>query len=163
MQINCVDKETSMQLDPKTFIDIIENIPLVAVDLIVYRPNGDILLGYRKNKPAKNTWFVPGGRIFKDEHIAEALQRVAKTELGLDLKPDQAKFKGVYEHMYSDNFLGLSGINTHYVVLAHEIRVNNEFRTNSDDQHAMLKWWSVAELLAEANVHPNTKAYFKPV
>ena len=149
-----------MQLDPKTFLEIIKHTPLVSVDLIMYRPNGDVLLGYRKNKPAQNTWFVPGGKIIKDERISEALQRVAKVELGLEMASDQARFKGVFEHLYADNFSGKPGISTHYVVLGYEIHLHKEHAIKGDKQHALFKWWSISDLLAAPDVHPNTKAYF---
>lgn len=152
-----------MKLDPKTFLDIVKNTPLVSVDLIIYRVNGDVLLGYRKNKPAQNTWFVPGGKIVKDERINEALQRVARVELGLELTPSQARFKGVYEHLYPDNFSGKPGIGTHYVVLAYEVHLPKEHIIKGDEQHAQFKWWSISDLLAAPDVHSNTKAYFKSV
>ena len=150
-----------MKLDPKTFLDVVKNTPLVSVDLIVYRPNGDVLLGYRKNKPAQNTWFVPGGKIVKDERISEALQRIARAELGLEPTPIQARFKGVYEHLYPDNFSGKPGISTHYVVLAYEIHLLKESAIKGDEQHTQIKWWSISDLLAAPDVHSNTKAYFK--
>ncbi len=150
-----------MQLDPKTFLTIVKLAPLASVDLIVYHPDGNVLLGYRQNKPAQNTWFVPGGKILKDERISAALQRVAKTELGLEITPSQTRFKGVYEHLYPDNFSGEPGISTHYVVLAYEFQVANDEEMHGDNQHAQLKWWSISDLLAAPDVHPNTKAYFK--
>jgi colanic acid biosynthesis protein WcaH len=150
-----------MLLDHQTLFDVVKHTPLVSVDLIVSRPNGEILLGYRKNKPAQNTWFVPGGKIMKDERISAALRRVARTELGVELNPDQARFKGVYEHLYTDNFAGAPGVSTHIVVIAFETLVTMEDKIIGDDQHAQFKWWSVPELLAAPDVHPYTKAYFK--
>ncbi|WP_082016616.1 NUDIX domain-containing protein [Cupriavidus sp. IDO] len=37
----------------------------------------------RRNPPAQDSWFVPGGRIRKDEPIAAALRRLLQEELGL--------------------------------------------------------------------------------
>jgi colanic acid biosynthesis protein WcaH len=152
-----------MLLDHQTLFDVVKHTPLVSVDLIVSRPNGEVLLGYRKNKPAQNTWFVPGGKIMKDERISAALRRVARTELGVELNPDQARFKGVYEHLYTDNFAGAPGVSTHIVVIAFETLVTMEDKIIGDDQHAQLKWWSVPELLAAPDVHPYTKAYFESI
>ena len=58
-----------MELGDKEFREIIKNAPLVSIDLIVKNREGKILLGLRINKPAQNTWFVPGGRIRKDETL----------------------------------------------------------------------------------------------
>lgn len=47
---------------------IVENMPLVSVDLIVLYDSG-ILLGKRNNPPAKGEWFVPGGLVKKNETL----------------------------------------------------------------------------------------------
>ena len=46
------------------FKTIIDNTPLVSVDLIV-KCKGKILLGKRVNKPAQGYWFTLGGRVLK--------------------------------------------------------------------------------------------------
>jgi colanic acid biosynthesis protein WcaH len=51
------------------FKDLIENAPLVSIDLIVRQREG-ILLGKRVNRPAQGFWFVPGGRVYKNESLA---------------------------------------------------------------------------------------------
>ena len=69
-------------LDVQTFKAVIENTPLVSIDLCLIC-NGQILLGKRRNEPLKGTWFTPGGRIHKNETWQDALLRVAEVELGL--------------------------------------------------------------------------------
>jgi colanic acid biosynthesis protein WcaH len=150
-----------MKLDSATFLKIVELTPLVSIDLIVFNDKDEVLLGYRKNRPARDSWFVPGGKILKDEHIHQAFRRISQTELGLELAPALANFKGVYEHLYRDNFAGAEGISTHYIVLAHEFFLPAGTRIKGDEQHAELRWWQVADLLAEPAVHENTKAYFR--
>ena len=54
------------------FKTIIDNTPLVSVDLIV-KHKGKVLLGKRVNKPAQGYWFTLGGRIFKNESIQSAI------------------------------------------------------------------------------------------
>ncbi|HTX78286.1 MAG TPA: GDP-mannose mannosyl hydrolase [Longilinea sp.] len=149
-----------MKLDPKTFLEVVRLSPLVSIDLLVCDPQGRVLLGLRANRPAQNTWFVPGGRIAKDERIAAALARVAHEELGIELDPAQAHFLGVYEHLYPDNFADEPGIGTHYIVLAHEVRLDHLPDKLPADQHHDFRWFTVSELLADPQVHPNTKAYF---
>ena len=51
-------------LDSKNFKIIIENTPLVSIDLCIVC-DSQILLGKRENEPLKGVWFTPGGRIFK--------------------------------------------------------------------------------------------------
>jgi len=42
-----------------------------------------------------------------------ALQRIIHSETGLDKEPLDAKFLGIYEHIYSDNYFGDETFNTH--------------------------------------------------
>ncbi|MDP2231485.1 GDP-mannose mannosyl hydrolase [Methylotenera sp.] len=152
-------------LDTQTFKKIVADTPLVSIDLIVKRGGHEVLLGLRNNRPAQSFWFVPGGRILKNELMQTALSRIAAKELGLtshissgELKP---VFKGAYEHMYQDCFAGDIGISTHYVVLAYRIDVPSDFALpTADEQHTELKWWTVQDALSSNAVHQYTKNYF---
>jgi len=55
-----------MRLGREEFLEVVERAPLVSIDLIVRRGDGLVLLGRRTNEPAKDFWFVPGGRIYKN-------------------------------------------------------------------------------------------------
>lgn len=147
-------------MDQSLFLQVIEATPLVAIDLIVRNPQSDVLLGQRLNRPAQGFWFVPGGRILKNERISDALQRIAETEIGWVPPPDATRLKGVFEHLYDDNFQAAANIGTHYVVLAHEVTMATEARVTPDHQHAALRWWPMTRLMSSAHVHDNTKAYF---
>jgi GDP-mannose mannosyl hydrolase len=142
------------------FLHVVRHAPLVAVDLVVMNARGEVLLGLRNNEPARGTWFVPGGVIRKGERIADAIARVGETELGVRVDPAGARFVGVFEHLYATNFAGAQGFGTHYVVLAHRVRLPEGARVRPDPQHGELRWWRVPDLLADPAVHPNTRAYF---
>jgi len=150
-----------MTLDSPTFLQIVKLTPLVSIDLIVRNQRHEVLLGYRKNRPAQYHWFVPGGRIMKDEQISQAIPRISRTELGLAIDPALARFKAVYQHFYPDNFSDTAGISTHYVVLAHEYLMADTAGIQLDSQHRDFRWWPVSELLSSTEVHENTKAYFR--
>jgi colanic acid biosynthesis protein WcaH len=151
-----------MFLPPDVLIEVIHYTPLVSIDLVVRDQEERVLVGWRSNRPAQNCWFVPGGRICKDERIAEAFRRISKNELGLTLEQRDARFLGVYEHLYEDNFAGRAGFGTHYIVLGYEIHLSAPLPSLPDEQHEQYRWFSVPDLLAEPDVHPNTKAYFLP-
>ncbi len=51
-----------MEITDDQLLEVIKNAPLVSIDIIVKNKDGKILLGFRNNEPAKNTWFIPGGR-----------------------------------------------------------------------------------------------------
>lgn len=153
---------TVHHLPTAQFLSIVEHTPLVSIDLICRNPQGEILLGLRTNRPAQGSWFVPGGRILKNERVGTALQRVALRELGLPIAATQAHFLGVFQHLYEDNFAGTSGIGTHYVVLAYSVELAEDAPLRLDHQHSALRWFPMSELLGSSQVHPYTRAYFDP-
>jgi colanic acid biosynthesis protein WcaH len=143
------------------WLEVIQRTPLVSIDLILRDEQGRVLLGLRTNRPAQNTWFVPGGVIRKNETLDQAFARIAEAELALTLTRGQAQFKGVYQHFYDDNFAGEPGIPTHYVVLAYELIVPNLQAKGPLDQHRDLRLYTPDEVLSDPAVHQNTRAYFQ--
>ena len=148
-------------MDTNNALAIINATPLVAVDLIIENRNKEILLGKRVNRPAQGYWFVPGGRILKNETIKYAIKRISTREIGVDLADHHPSLLCAGEHIYEDNFLNEPGINTHYVVLAFVIEVESNIDIRHDEQHTAMKWWNKEDLLADESVHPNTQDYFK--
>lgn len=139
---------------------VLENTPLVSIDLIIENKNGQILLGLRNNKPAKDFWFIPGGRIFKDEKLSDAFIRIAENELHIELDISSANFQGVYEHFYEDSFLD-DCMTTHYVVLAYKISADIDIYSLPLEQHNIYRWFDLEELVTSVNVHHFTKNYFQ--
>jgi colanic acid biosynthesis protein WcaH len=139
---------------------VIRLAPLIAIDLIIRNARDEVLLGLRKNEPAKVCYFVPGGMILKNERLAEAFARLVKNETDHAANIDDARLIGVFEHFYDTNRSGQAGYGTHYVVLSYEYRWPTAVVPKPDDQHSEQRWWPVAELLASHRVHDNTKAYF---
>jgi colanic acid biosynthesis protein WcaH len=110
---------------------IVNNVPIVSVDLVVECPNG-IVLGKRSNEPAKAEWFVPGGRVQKRETIKDAVHRVAMEELGVDI--EICERLGTFEHFYETSEVGCE---KHYV--AHGLRVwTEDSGFVSDTQHGQI-------------------------
>ncbi|BAJ01439.1 GDP-mannose mannosyl hydrolase [Shewanella violacea] len=140
------------------FKTIVSSTPLVSIDFMVMNDCEQILLGKRINRPAKDYWFVPGGRVLKDESIEEAFIRLLDIELGLT--DTVVNFKGVYQHFYEDSFSG-DDSTTHYVVLAYKIRYSGVISTLPNEQHADYKWFNLGELLKHERVHIHTKWYFQ--
>ncbi|SAK71463.1 NUDIX hydrolase [Caballeronia fortuita] len=144
------------------FLTVVRLAPLAAIDLIVTDGKRRILVGHRRNRPAQGTWFVPGGRIRKDESLDAAYRRIVNDELGVaSALRSAARFFGVYEHLYDDNFAGADGIGTHYIVLAYAMTLNGQAPIGRFDQHSDYRWLLADELIARDDVHENTKAYFR--
>jgi colanic acid biosynthesis protein WcaH len=143
------------------FMQIVRNTPLISIDLLMHNENNEILLGWRNNQPAKDFWFVPGGRIYKNEPIRDAFTRIVSAETGLSLDIDQAGFHGIYEHFHPDqNYMNEAGFGTHYIVLAFDIQLAGELTSPPMYQHSDYKWLTIPELLDDTLVHQYTKNYF---
>jgi colanic acid biosynthesis protein WcaH len=149
-------------LPADVYLQGIASLPLVSIDLIVRNRRGDVLVGLRRNEPAANTWFVPGGAIRKNETLDAAFARITAAELGRSIARRDARLLGVHEHIYPTNFMNAPGIGTHYVVLAHELPVVDEIDEGGlpPEQHGAYRWMSVATLREHPQVHANTRAYF---
>ncbi|MGK0249207.1 MAG: colanic acid biosynthesis protein WcaH [Oleispira sp.] len=146
-----------------TFKTVIASTPLISIDLIVRNKHQQVLLGRRINKPAQECWFVPGGRILKDEPIGNAFKRLLKAEIGMDevkINTHRSIFNGIYQHFYTDNVTG-SDVSTHYIVLAYEIEVECSLDFLPKDQHSNYKWLSEQSILIDDSVHKHTKWYFQ--
>lgn len=149
------------RLLPEDFKQVIRNTPLVSIDLVIENPQGEILLGWRSNSPAKGYWFVPGGRILKDEHFGDAFRRIVKTETGLNFSLEEAFFLGVFEHLYpNDNAVEDPSFGTHYVVIAYRLKLSKTPENIPNEQHTDYWWASLDDILDDPNVHINTRNYF---
>tara|TARA_B100001093_G_C26072068_1_gene694958 strand:+ start:48 stop:524 length:477 start_codon:yes stop_codon:yes gene_type:complete len=144
-------------LDKKTYLDVIKATTLTAVDLIIVY-NNSILMGYRKNNPAKDYWFVPGSRTRKNEKIMDGLQRMVKSELNLEINLDKVKLLGVYDHIYDNNYND-DTFGTHYVVSAFIYILNEKPKIKIDDQHEEIKWFPINQIKGNKYIHQYTKNY----
>ncbi len=141
------------------FKTVIASAPLISIDLIVRNNNQEVLLGRRINRPAQGFWFVPGGRVLKDESLECAFKRLLRAELGLE-GLYFAKYKGTYQHFYDDN-MSSEEFSSHYVVLAYEVEVKETLQSLPEEQHDGYRWLTERKLLLDNNVHQHTKWYFQ--
>ncbi|MGE6567063.1 GDP-mannose mannosyl hydrolase [Shewanella vesiculosa] len=162
-----------MFLDKQTFTTVIASTPLVSIDLVVINHLGQALLGKRLNKPAKDFWFVPGGRIVKNELLADAFKRLTRDELGTEFSISQASLLGPYDHFYDDCVFSADlvstdsdgdYVSTHYVAIAYVLKLTHELTDLPlNIQHAQYQWFDVDTLLAAEHVHVNSKNYFTAI
>jgi len=148
----------TVYLPKEKFSEVIAATPLVSIDLLIKNSEGQYLLGYRTNKPAQGYWFVPGGRILKDESMDDAFQRLCKVELGVECCRTQAQFLGPFEHFYSDYVFG-DDITTHYVVLGYQIDLDLTLDELPSEQHNLYRWFTRDEMLTRDDVHKHSRWY----
>ena len=133
---------------------IMDNVPIVSVDLIVKR-DGGVLLGLRENEPAKGEWFVPGGTVLKNERLVEAVQRVSRTELGCGVEIIDRL--GVYEHFYETSEVETVE-SKHYIANAFVVEPVDEVAV-SDDQHTEIRTFEPPF----EDLHPYVERYLEQV
>ena len=145
-------------LNAQTFKTVIENAPLVSIDLclVCY---GQVLFGKRNNDPLKGEWFTPGGRIHKNETWQDALLRIAEVELGLcDTAVESCSLMGVWDHFYNNSALD-QNISTHYVNLPHYVRFKSKPEITLDDQHGEFEWFDLSVVSNDEKFHPYMRNY----
>ena len=143
------------------FANAVNALPLVSVDLVVVNPTGQILLGLRRNAPARHWWFTPGGRVRKKEPFASCLRRVALSELALQEQDVRgAQLMGVWDHFYEDSAYSPE-VSTHYVNLPHVVQL--KYPLNLDalpaDQHSGWRWQDTKDAAVALDVHPYVRVY----
>ncbi len=149
------------------FAAAVAALPLVSLDWVLTNPDGELLLGQRLNAPARGWWFTPGGRIRKNEALAQALQRVAHDELGLAPQlagawADRAQLMGAWDHFYPDSVFSPDA-STHYVNLPHWLALSWDevalLRLPVGEQHAAWQWRPLAEAAGHPLVHAHVRPY----
>jgi colanic acid biosynthesis protein WcaH len=142
----------------ETFKTIIKHTPLISIDLIVSDQEGRVLLGKRNNRPAQGYWFVPGGRILKDESMSVAFKRLTLNELGVEFDFEKAEFIGAFEHFYNDN-VSVEAFSTHYIALGYRLMVDENLIELPKEQHNQYKWMTEDEILNDSHVHKHSRCY----
>lgn len=148
-------------LSRSALADVVSNAPLVSIDMIVEDEQGNVLFGLRANPPAQGYWFVPGGRIRKNESLDTAFARITRDELGRQLSIAEGRLIGVFEHFYDTDFNGTIGASTHYVVLAYRLQVTRASLPLPHEQHEQYKWIQPACVAQHPRIHLYAQAYFR--
>lgn len=82
-------------LSQEEFDVIYKKVPRLTVEIIVQSKNG-VYLTKRDIEPCKSMWHLPGGTVRFGEKLTEAVERIAKRELGIKVK--SSKLLGYIEY-----------------------------------------------------------------
>ena len=124
----------------------VESTPIFGIDIILFSKPHGILMGKRINDPAKDKFFVPGGRVYKNETREEAFNRIVKNEIGLNLLIGSSINFGLFEHFYNTNFISDKNKTTHYIIEARLIELKSNINSiNLKEQHSNSKWINISE------------------
>jgi colanic acid biosynthesis protein WcaH len=113
------------------------------------------------NRPAQGFWFVPGGRILKNERLAEVCSRLNEAELGLELDIKSARYLGLYEHFYDDSIFtdAETDVSTHSVVNGFELVLPESHVNLPREQHNEYRWLSEEKFKTSEEVHVFSRWY----
>jgi hypothetical protein len=71
---------------PKAEFDaIFRRVPRLSVEVVIFTPERGVLLMLRDIPPNVGAWHIPGGTVLFGERVTDAVGRVARDELGLDV------------------------------------------------------------------------------
>lgn len=140
------------------FIHVVENAPLFSIDLVVLNEYQEILVGLRKNPPAQGFWFVPGGRLFKNESLDLGFVRITQSELNCKIERTSCQLLGLFEHFYDDSIFGPT-VSTHYINAAYLVRLSKLKTELPDSQHEVYRWVTLEDLQADPAVHHYSKVF----
>lgn len=132
--------------------EIHRSLPVVCVDIII-TDGKRFLLAKRSNEPEKNKWWMPGGRILKNELLKEAAARFLKKETGLRGK--QYELLGFHEFFASPGYF--PGINAHTIAFVFRVKAAGGSRIRLDGQHSEARWFS----RVDKSWHPYVKRFLK--
>lgn len=95
-------RELPKRLPLDIFLKSFENVPRVAINLIITDKENRVLLTRRNIEPSKGSWHFPGSFLLKNELIVEAQKRLAEDELGIKIENNKINLLGVFEDMDGD-------------------------------------------------------------
>ncbi len=133
---------------------IIHNVPLCCVDIIVKKGNL-FLLVKRTEKPVKDKWWFPGGRVLFNESLKNTAKRKLKEELNIK-NFEKMKFLGVKELKFRKGDFGkpVYSIVNVFLVEINEKQSNN---IQVDDTASEYKWFSKIQ----KSFHPYLKRFLR--
>jgi colanic acid biosynthesis protein WcaH len=120
----------------KLYNQIIKSIPIVCVDAFIVSEN-KILLLKRNNEPAKNEWWVPGGRVLLNETLIDGILRKVKdeTNLTIDVVSELGFTETIFENKHTINICFLAKSLDSTIVL--------------NEEHSDWKWFDIDNLPTE--------------
>ena len=75
---------STKMLTEDEFRDIYSRVPRLCADLVIETPTG-LVLTLRKLDSWNNLWHLPGGTVFYKETIEQAVNRIAKEEINVQV------------------------------------------------------------------------------
>jgi len=120
-------------INNKLYQEIHNYLPIVCVDIVIKVPDNRFLMVKRKENPAKEKWWLVGGRVFKNESLESAAQRKVQDEIGIVVNKVETLIKG-YELFFKEDPYG-HGNGTHVIVACFLSEIKNIKNLKLDKFH----------------------------
>lgn len=111
--------------------------PIVCVDCLVVNNKGEYLLVKRKNEPLKGEYWVPGGRVHKNEKLVDAVHRKMREEIGVDV--DVIENVGFFEEFFDATEQNAEG-GVHSISVVYRVKPRSN-KIKLDDQSIEWGWF----------------------
>ena len=117
-------------IEESLYKDIISNIPILCVDVVLWHEDMIILIK-RTSEPFKGVYWVIGGRVKKNETLANAAIRKIKEETNLDV--NRVNMIGIYEDEYDESAFGKIEGKYHTVAVVFHAKIDDISNFKLDD------------------------------
>ncbi|MFC8846778.1 MULTISPECIES: NUDIX hydrolase [unclassified Micromonospora] len=156
-------------LPPAEFAAIYARVPRLTVEVVVTTPSG-VVLTRRSIDPCRGQWHLPGGTVRFGELLPDAVRRVARNELGVEVAVLRMLGYLEYPGMHQDGYAGWPvGIAFEAAVVAGELVAGDQadevgtFRCvptgTIPDQAAFLDRWLRTTFHPEPGQWPGQDGY----
>lgn len=137
-------------LSVEEYSQVLDSVVIANADIICYRPNGDVLLGVRADRPLKNELWIFGGRMKPGESLNDTAARNIKRELGITADPSRLGVSQMYNIMWEGRHEKPQeyGFQTMMTIMTYKCN-DQEARavTAADQTHNGMKWYTKQEIL----------------
>ena len=120
--------------DYKNFLS---KMPILCVDCFVVNDQGEYLLVKRRNDPLKGEYWVPGGRLHKNERLVDAVHRKMREEIGVDV--EIIENVGFFEEFFQESEQSAEG-GVHSISIVYLVKPLS-FNIKLDDQSSEWGWF----------------------
>jgi ADP-ribose pyrophosphatase YjhB (NUDIX family) len=117
------------------YAQILRSMPIPCVDLVVMDQRERILLLRRKNEPALNQWWFPGGRVLFNELRYDAAKRKLKEECGIVHSGALNELK-TFDWFFSSG----EGQRVHSITSLYKVVVDHNITVVLDEQSQEARW-----------------------
>ena len=143
-------------LPPETYAIVRDSTVRACVDVLVGNQHGKFLLGKRVIEPWPD-WWVFGGRMIPGENPQDAVSRMTKEDIGLDVVPERFVYLGFRSLVWGrrseppqEN--GCHDLGILYLLLIEDVEISLiKFRRG---EYSEVKWMDPKEIIMEPSFHP---------